>query len=135
MRTVNNHRTHDALPCLNGEMGVVPRSTVVLCNPSVGHGGTWGNWALSDRGNTIVHVVVKLSNTVEMNRSTIVVRKLVVDSNNDGVTPAGLDWRARHLAIYPHNWAFNSIWSEARSSNIEVVVDNVTRDWRNLITV
>lgn len=127
--------THNALPGLNGEMGMVPRSTVVLCDPSVGHGGSWGDGALSNRRNTIVHVVVKLSNTMEMNRSTVVVRELVVDSNDDSITPAGLDWGSRHLSIDPHDWAFNAIRTKSRACDIKVVVDNIASNWCDLVTV
>lgn len=127
--------THNALPGLNGEMRVIPRSAVVLCDPSVGHGGSWGNWALSNRGNTIVHVVVKLTNSVEMNRSTVIVRELVVDSNDDSITPAGLDWWSRHLSINPHDWALNTVRAKSRACDIKVVVDNIASDWCDLVTV
>lgn len=132
---VDDHWTHDTFPSLNGEVGVVPRSPVILGNPCVSHGRSWSDWALSNGGNTIVHVVVQLSNTVEMDRCTIVVCKLVVNSDNDSVTPAGLDCRARHLSIDPHDWPCNTIWAKGRAGNVKVVVNNFASDWGDLVAV
>jgi hypothetical protein len=90
VRTVDNHRTKNTFPSLNGEMRVIPRCSVVLSYPSVGHGGARCDWALRNRWNTIIHVVVKLTDTMEMDRSTVVLES-VVDLDDNSITPAGFD--------------------------------------------
>ena len=44
------------------------------------------------------------STYVEMNRGTVILEQ-VVDLDDDSVTPAGLDWWARHLTVNSHDQA------------------------------
>lgn len=134
VRTVDNHRTKDTFPSLNGEMRVIPRCSVVFSPPCVGHGRARCDWALRNRWNTIVHIVVQLTDTVEMDGSTVVLEE-IVDLYDNGITPAGLDCRTWHLAVDQHDKTLDSIRGSGGVGDIELICYNLTSDWSELVPV
>ena len=71
-RAVDDDRTEDTLVGLEGVMRVPPRGAVAARSPFVGHALARCNWALSDGRDTVHLVGAILTDTVEMERSTIV---------------------------------------------------------------
>jgi hypothetical protein len=61
-----------------------------------------------------------------MDTSTIVL-ELVVDRDNDSITPVGFDGGTGHLAVYEQNDPLNSIWRKCGIRDIEVVCNRVAR--------
>ncbi len=71
-RTIDDNGTLKTHRVLEREVRVIPRATILGCSPLVSISLSWSNRTLSHTGNTIVLVVEVLSDTVPMDRSTIV---------------------------------------------------------------
>ena len=69
---VDEDSTEDAVPGLNGEVGVVPGRTILSCTPGISKGISRGDWALGDAWNAIHLVRVVLANTMKVDSSTVV---------------------------------------------------------------
>jgi len=96
--TLNNDRTNETITVLAREVRVVPGSTVLRGLESVGLLLARCNGALGDTGNTILSVLVPLTETVPVDRSAVV-GHLVLDGDLDHVTPVGLNGRTRVLVV------------------------------------
>lgn len=92
----------------------------------VGHRLSGSNRALGDGRNTVVLAVVQLTETVEVDAGTVVL-ELVVHLYDNGVTPAGPDWRAGHLTIDCEHHARDTIGRKGNVGNVELVVHNSAR--------
>ena len=106
--TLNNDRTNETIAVLAREVRVVPRSTVLSSLESVGLLLARCDRALGDTGNTILSVLVPLTETVPVDCSAVV-SQLVLDGDLDHVTPVGLNSRAGVLAVDGEDLALESI--------------------------
>lgn len=52
-RTVDDDTAEDTIPCLDGEVRVIPGAAVLSRSPLVRLGVTGSDWALSDGGDTV----------------------------------------------------------------------------------
>ena len=132
VRAVDDHGSKHTLPSLDGIMRVIPGCSVVLGDPSVSHGRTWCDWALGNGWHTIVHVVVQLTNTVEMDRCAVSCEK-IVDLDNNCITPASSNGRAWRLAVDLHDETLYTIGGSGAVGDIELVEHDVASDWSVLV--
>lgn len=122
---MNDHRANDTLPSLDSIVRVVPRSTIVCSDPLVREAIAWSNGTLGDRWDAIVLGVVELTNAVEVNAGTIVLQ-LVVDSDDDCITPVGLDDGSRHVIIDRKSNTLDAVWGDCDVGDVQVVVHSST---------
>lgn len=73
-RAIDQYATKQSIPCLYIKVRMIPRGPVLGCAPFVCEAISWSDWTLSNAGNAIVVVCVVLSYTMEVNRSSVVLK-------------------------------------------------------------
>lgn len=132
--SVNHHRADDTLPGLGGVMRVIPRRTIVCGSPPVSEGITWCDWTLCDSRHAVVLGVVQLTNAVEMYASAVVLQ-LVVDSDDDVVTPVSFNDGPWKLAVNSQRIALDTIRGDCSVGNVEVVVHGSASLWGEVVVI
>lgn len=131
---MNDHGPYDTFPSLNGIMRVIPASAVVRRDPFVRKAITRSDRALSDCRYAIIFGIVELTNAVKVNASAVVLQ-LVVDGYNHRVAPIGLNDRTWQLPIDCKSDALDTIGSNCRIGNIEIIVNSPTGFRSELVVV
>lgn len=100
--TVDDDRAKDTIVGLKSVMRVPPGATIGSGNPLVREAFTRSDRTLRNGWNAVILVGVILMDTVEMDSSAIatVRRQAVLDVDNDGVSPTGVNHWAWHLAVH-----------------------------------
>lgn len=73
-RAVDQYTTKQAVPGLYVEMRMIPGGSVLCRAPLVCEAVSWSDWALSHAGDAVVVVGVVLSDAMEVNRSSVVLK-------------------------------------------------------------
>lgn len=71
---VDQYTTKQSIPRLHVEMRVVPGGSILGSTPLIGETVSGSDWTLSYTGNAIVVVRIVLSDAMEMNRSSVVLK-------------------------------------------------------------
>lgn len=124
-------------------MRVVPGGSVLGGTPLIGETVSGSDWTLSYTGNAIVVVGIVLSDAVEMNRSSVVLKcigymhdlarlvhfvcaKGIGNLLTDPVAPVSDDGWTRKRTIDGHYRNFDSVWRGGAILDIEPVLSSDT---------
>lgn len=144
-RAIYQYTTKHSVPCLNVEMRMIPRGPVLGRAPLVGEAVPGGNWTLGDAWYSIVVVGPVLSDAVEVNRSSVVLKCIdyvhdlfasssvpcvfalvIVEILTDPVAPISDNGWTRKGSIDGHYGDFNTVWRGSAIFNIEPVLSSDT---------
>jgi hypothetical protein len=79
---------------------------------------------LSNGWNTVVHIVIELADTMEMETGTIL-GEAVIDCYNNSITPTGFDCGTWHGTVDDHSRPCNAVRRDGDLSDVECVLDNL----------
>ncbi|TKW55332.1 hypothetical protein CTA1_12764 [Colletotrichum tanaceti] len=120
---VDDDAAEDALPGLQGEVGVVPGRAVLQGPPGVGDGAAGGGGALGDGADAVVLVGVVLADAVEVDAGAVVgLGQGVDDVDLDGVAPVGEEGRAGDGPVDGHGGAGDAVGGHGDVRQLEPVL-------------
>lgn len=97
-RSIDDQRSQKSVTVLSCEMGMVPSRTVLSCLELVGVGLARCDWALSNTWNSVHFCVVKLTDSMPVNRCAVNC-EVIGNVNDEVVSPVSDDGWARSSAI------------------------------------
>lgn len=149
---VDQYTAKQSVPRLHVEMRVVPGGSILGSTPLIGETVSGSDWTLSYTGNAIVVVGPVLSNAVEMNRSSVVLKcigymhdlawlvhfvcaKGIRNLLTDPVAPVGDDGWTRKRTIDGHYRNFDPVWRGSAILDIEPVLSSDTSVGHRLVII
>lgn len=141
---VDQNTAEQSVPRLHVEMRVVPGGSILGCAPLIGEAVSRSDGTLSHTGNAIVVVGVVLSNAVEMNRSSVVLKCIGYMHNlanrlvhfvlakgtgnvlTDPVAPVGDDGWTWKRAVDGHHRDLNAVRRGGAILDVEPVLSSDT---------
>ena len=90
----------NAVRVLEAKVAMIPTGSILSRSPLIDHLSIRRNRALCDASNAICVVCVKLTYAMPVNRRSILIGQLVVDSDLEFVAPVCFDYRSRISSVY-----------------------------------
>ena len=122
-RTIHHDGAGDASGVLGRIVRVIPRGAVERSNELVGIRRPRSDGALGDAGHTILPRSVDLQETMPMNAGSLGgTRDVVVDGDNNLVTPVGLDGGTRECSVDEKHLSFVTVRGDHPTADGEIIV-------------